>query len=631
MARPPLNALYPLLACPVCRTPLAAGASELTCTQCRQRYPIVEGVPILLPPGHNPLPTDTALPVHDGYDDWIHRTVMESLLPDAVILEVGTGNMARSLPNVIRMDVTLTPHVDIVGDVHALPFLSSRLDFIFALAVIEHLRQPFLAAQEMHRALRPGGYVYAECSFIFPFHGHPAHYFNASHLGLAEIFHELAALRTGVGPHQMPSFALRALLQSYRFFLSPHADPDSARLTEHIDRVLAENLEGFNDRFSQESALCVAACTYYFGVKSPRTSAVIPAALLNAHRNSAALQVRFPQPLDLSNKDNLLVWARSDEAQADPAVARQLAAIRPFDKNGPAPLAPQPPALRPHWRQRIRRGVDLLTQRLARAANGGGPTWTMEEITDGGERVTHLFPNDCFVAHRSIYHFALPYCQNANVLDAGSGAGYGSAYLAERGARAVTGIDASNKAIAFSRQHFTHPNLNYEVMPIDRVHGLPDGAWDLIICSNVLEHVPAVGEFLRRVCGLLRSTGTFVLAVPPITNDELRQQNLANRYHLNIWSPRQWAETLGRYFAEVQAYQHWYDKPGVELNLINSPADTVIREEDFMFPPITVAQLYELPTITAIFTARRPLPVAEQPPAGSTITFVDDSFTRAPS
>ena len=76
---------------------------------------------------------------------------------------------------------------------------------------------------------------------------------------------------------------------------------------------------------------------------------------------------------------------------------------------------------------------------------------------DGGERVTHLYPNDCFVAHRSLYHFVVPFIADATVLDAGSGAGYGAAHLADHGARQVLGVDASPKAVAFSRHHFPPP------------------------------------------------------------------------------------------------------------------------------------------------------------------------------
>ncbi len=37
------------LVCPVCHQPLALEAACVRCTACSRRYPIVDGIPILLP------------------------------------------------------------------------------------------------------------------------------------------------------------------------------------------------------------------------------------------------------------------------------------------------------------------------------------------------------------------------------------------------------------------------------------------------------------------------------------------------------------------------------------------------------------------------------------------------------
>ncbi len=42
----------------------------------------------------------------------------------------------------------------------------------------------------------------------------------------------------------------------------------------------------------------------------------------------------------------------------------------------------------------------------------GDPLLDYEDISDAGERVTPLYPNDCFYAHLSIYQFAVRYAKN---------------------------------------------------------------------------------------------------------------------------------------------------------------------------------------------------------------------------
>ena len=86
---------------------------------------------------------------------------------------------------------------------------------------------------------------------------------------------------------------------------------------------------------------------------------------------------------------------------------------------------------------------------------------TLEQLTFGGERVTHLYPNDCYFAHLSIYHFALPFARGKVVLDAGSGSGYGAKFLAEHGASFVQGVDVSQLAVQFCEASFTFPNLAF--------------------------------------------------------------------------------------------------------------------------------------------------------------------------
>jgi SAM-dependent methyltransferase len=250
-----------------------------------------------------------------------------------------------------------------------------------------------------------------------------------------------------------------------------------------------------------------------------------------------------------------------------------------------------------------------------------------EEISGGGERVTHLYPNDCFYAHLSIYYFATQFCQNNYVLDAGSGAGYGSAYLVDHGAKFVDAIELNEVSVAFSKQHFKKSNLRYQVMDLNNLVGFQPQSFDIIFTSNVLEHVLDVVKLIRTAWKILKPDGIMIVAVPPIVREVDWADNIANIYHRNIWTPRQWYQIFYQFFCEIECYWHGV-RPGLPLDFQNKPEQTMINEKDFIFKPVPVDHYYIEPSLTIMFVIRKPRPENEIPPAGLPVTFIENSFTR---
>jgi hypothetical protein len=118
-----------------------------------------------------------------------------------------------------------------------------------------------------------------------------------------------------------------------------------------------------------------------------------------------------------------------------------------------------------------------------------------------------------------------------------------------------------------------------------------------------------------------------VVAVPPIVREVDWAENLANIYHLNIWTPRQWYQVFSQYFSEIDGYWHGL-RPGLPLDFHNTPEQTVINEKDFIFKPVSVDHYYVEPSLGIIFVIRKPLPENKLPPAAQPITFIENSFTR---
>jgi 2-polyprenyl-3-methyl-5-hydroxy-6-metoxy-1,4-benzoquinol methylase len=248
-------------------------------------------------------------------------------------------------------------------------------------------------------------------------------------------------------------------------------------------------------------------------------------------------------------------------------------------------------------------------------------------IAWGGERVAPFRRNFTFYAHLSIYRFALPFCRGKSVLDAGSGTGYGAAFLAERGCRQVCAVELDSVAVAFSRALFSQPNLEYRVGDVQELKEFRQSSFDVIFSSNVVEHLPRATAFFRRACEVLMPTGMLIMAVPPVTCKASQVQDLLNPYHVNSWSPRHWHTVLSQYFQEIDCYRHGSRAPQPANDASSGP----YSEEDFFFEAVDLDELYQGATHTALFVARGPRAPSSLPAPETPMWFFDHSLTRPPS
>jgi SAM-dependent methyltransferase len=199
------------LACPDCRAPLARAGEDFACPACARRP--AARLPLDLTP-QRPAPRafafsalsqqperhlaamdlTTPKPAYDGpmpgRDSRELLSFVAAMTPrPKTVLDLGCGPRDQAAPfmhlgmDYVGLDRPGTA-ADIFGDAHFLPFREASFDLVFAYAVLEHLFNPHLAAQEIRRVLRPGGVFLGTVSQGEPFH---ASYFHLTPWGLVAL------------------------------------------------------------------------------------------------------------------------------------------------------------------------------------------------------------------------------------------------------------------------------------------------------------------------------------------------------------------------------------------------------------------------------------------------------------
>lgn len=131
-------------------------------------------------------------------------------------------------------------------------------------------------------------------------------------------------------------------------------------------------------------------------------------------------------------------------------------------------------------------------------------------------------PNDVnnFINHSKFYAFAAQFAHGATVADIGCGSGYGCALLKNAGAVRVCGADVSKKAVRFANKRYG-ALAEFSVQGITNLNLYPDDLFDLVVASEVLEHIKEYGkedEAVEEVKRITRPGGVILFGTP---NSEL--------------------------------------------------------------------------------------------------------------
>ncbi|OBK76570.1 class I SAM-dependent methyltransferase [Mycobacterium sp. 1164985.4] len=139
-------------------------------------------------------------------------------------------------------------------------------------------------------------------------------------------------------------------------------------------------------------------------------------------------------------------------------------------------------------------------------------------VTDGpdlpltGERTVPGLAeeNYWFRRHEVVYERMADRCADRDVLEAGCGEGYGANLIADV-ARRVIGLDYDETTVAHVRARYPR---------VDMRHGnladlpLADGAVDVVVNFQVIEHLWDQGQFVRECLRVLRPGGCLLMSTP---------------------------------------------------------------------------------------------------------------------
>jgi len=176
----------------------------------------------------------------------------------------------------------------------------------------------------------------------------------------------------------------------------------------------------------------------------------------------------------------------------------------------------------------------------------------MMEFT--GERVVpgQVDP-DLWNEHFSRYVFASRLARRRRVLDAGCGTGYGAAELA-RAAVQVVGTDLSAEAVAYARRRYGAPNLEFVQADCARLP-FRDGAFDLAVSFELIEHLDDWRSFLCELRRVLSPAGQCVISTPNRhTYAETRALTGPNPFHRHEFDFEEFREELQAVFPQVALY-----------------------------------------------------------------------------
>lgn len=197
--------------------------------------------------------------------------------------------------------------------------------------------------------------------------------------------------------------------------------------------------------------------------------------------------------------------------------------------------------------------------------------------------------------HLAFYRYAMPRARG-RVLDIGCGYGYGSALLAGVAAR-VDGIDFHAPAIASARREYPADNLHFHHHDANTRLPFEDGVFDLVVSSEVLEHIHHQEGLLNEIKRVTRLGGSVILKTP----NALNEAKDSNPHHAHTFTLDEFREMVTAVFPNSAVY-YWVQRYELQHQMIDLPMQYEVKNFDDPYPSEKALLLYTITTPKVIAT-----------------------------
>jgi len=211
---------------------------------------------------------DTEAVSSNGYD--AHAMELIDGMPDGFVLDFGAGKRSVYYDNVVNFEIVSYESTDVRGVGEVLPFRDGAFDAVISIAVLEHVKDPFMCAKEIARVLRPGGRLVCCVPFLQPLHGYPHHYYNMTSQGLRNLFDAYLEIdRIAVPESILPIWSLSWIVKSWAAGLQGRTREDflNMRVSQLMDDPRKYLEAPFVRELSEERNIELASATMLFAHK----------------------------------------------------------------------------------------------------------------------------------------------------------------------------------------------------------------------------------------------------------------------------------------------------------------------------------------------------------------------------